>query len=507
MAQHRFLLLATMAALLCILAGTAQAEYVYEAWRGGDFGYPSWVAVNPTDGSCWVADSEDGCVVHLARNGPELSRIWGISGPLSVNPADGSCWVADGPNGQVVHLGKDGAELWRGGSFSQPQSVSVNPTDGSCWVCDDLPGNDEVVHLSADGSELWRGGSFRLAYRVAVDASDGSCWVADRWGDEVVHLAEDGAELWRGDDFAGPQSLSVSPTDGSCWVADEWADEVIRLAADGSELWRRGGFENPASVSVNPTDASCWVADRYDDTVVHLAEDGTELWRGEGFDWPECVSVNASDGSCWVGERYSHQVVHLVVYTSPPVFDDVQPGFWAFEEIMGCYEADIVGGYGTTCYEPTFAVSRDQMAVFISRSICTPTGEAGMADYVPPDNPTFSDVPTDYWAYKYIEYCVANDVVQGLDSVTYGPANIVTRDQMAVFISRAATGCDDSVPEGPAEASFGDVPTDHWAYKHVEYCVAQSIAGGYGDGLYHPEYPVTRDQMAVFICRAFDLPT
>jgi hypothetical protein len=28
---------------------------------------------------------------------------------------------------------------------------------------------------------------------------------------------------------------------------------------------------------------------------------------------------------------------------------------------------------------------------------------------------------------------------------------------------------------------------------------------GYGDGLYHPERPVTRDQMAVYIARAFEL--
>jgi len=32
------------------------------------------------------------------------------------------------------------------------------------------------------------------------------------------------------------------------------------------------------------------------------------------------------------------------------------------------------------------------------------------------------------------------------------------------------------------------------------------VAGGYPDGLYHPEDVVTRDQVAVFICRAFGLP-
>ena len=29
---------------------------------------------------------------------------------------------------------------------------------------------------------------------------------------------------------------------------------------------------------------------------------------------------------------------------------------------------------------------------------------------------------------------------------------------------------------------------------------------GYDDGYYYPENPITRDQMTVFIARAFDLP-
>jgi hypothetical protein len=78
---------------------------------------------------------------------------------------------------------------------------------------------------------------------------------------------------------------------------------------------------------------------------------------------------------------------------------------------------------------------------------------------------------------------------------------------MAVFISRAVAGGDGNVPDGPAEATFDDVPTDYWAYKYVEYCVAENIVQGYDPVTYGPLVPVTRDQMAVFIARAFGLPT
>ncbi len=161
-----------------------------------------------------------------------------------------------------------------------------------------------------------------------------------------------------------------------------------------------------------------------------------------------------------------------------------------------------MGGYPNGLYRPANQVTRDQMSVFISRSL------AGGDESVPdgPSTATFDDVPTDHWAYKYVEYCVAEGVVGGYDPVTYGPTGTVSRDQMSVFISRAVAGGDENVPDGPTTATFDDVPTDHWAYKYVEYCVDNSIVSGYDPVTYAPTIIVTRDQMAVFICRGFELP-
>jgi hypothetical protein len=79
---------------------------------------------------------------------------------------------------------------------------------------------------------------------------------------------------------------------------------------------------------------------------------------------------------------------------------------------------------------------------------------------------------------------------------------------MAVFIARAHAGGEDMVPPGPVSPRFADVTRDGpwaWCYDAVEYIAAEGIASGYGDG-YHPERVCTRDQMAVFVCRAFGLP-
>lgn len=177
-------------------------------------------------------------------------------------------------------------------------------------------------------------------------------------------------------------------------------------------------------------------------------------------------------------------------------------GFWAFSEIEACLAAGIVSGYPDGTYRPTLEVTRDQMAVYISRAL------AGGDSLVPtgPETATFPDVPTGYWAFKYVEYAVSNEVVEGYGDGTYGPALAVTRDQMAVFVARAMAGGDSAVPPAPTTASFPDVLTDHWAFKYVEYIHDEGVVSGYEDGTYRPATIVTRDQMAVYVQRAFALP-
>ncbi len=199
----------------------------------------------------------------------------------------------------------------------------------------------------------------------------------------------------------------------------------------------------------------------------------------------------------WVQERLRDGSVGVHTFT------DVPSDFWAWEYVEAAVENGVVQGFPDGTYQPSWIVSRDQMAVYVARAL------AGGDGNVPPGPGTgsFSDVPTDHWAYKYIEYCSdpAQDVVQGFPDETYGPELSVDRGTMAVYIGRAIAGGDSFfdtyVP--PATASFPDVPTGFWSYAYIEYIKGEGVTGGYLDGLYHPEYLVGRDQMAVYVSRAF----
>jgi len=197
------------------------------------------------------------------------------------------------------------------------------------------------------------------------------------------------------------------------------------------------------------------------------------------------------------------------------VFSDIPLGFWARDHIYATARAGIVQGYPEGDYKPDLAVTRDQMAVYIARAMAG--GDAHVPD-AECSRPPFTDVPCDQWARKYIAYAVSRGVVEGYPEGDYGPEEIVTRDQMAVYVARSIAtpvgeaGLADYVPADPR--NFPDVPNTgfgpdgsdpFWAYKHIEYCVEQGVVNGYDDGLYHPDWVVTRDQMAVYVARAFGL--
>jgi hypothetical protein len=121
-------------------------------------------------------------------------------------------------------------------------------------------------------------------------------------------------------------------------------------------------------------------------------------------------------------------------------------------------------------------------------------------------NGTFSDVGWDHWALLPVEQTFENGIVQGYPDGTYRPSNVVDRGQMAVYMARALADGDAHVPTGPAEPTFSDVLTDHWAYKYVEYACDQNVVVGYPDGTYRPDNPVDRGQMAVYVARAMVAP-
>jgi len=404
--------------------------------------------------------------------------------------------------------------VWTG----EPTSTTDGGTNGIVL-------RTHLHHFAADGGLLWGGDSLGWASAFALDPSDGSLWIpTDSVGGSSVvslqRLSPTGALLGtypRPDLFATNEVLgmAVNPTDGSVYTTAAItgvSSNVARMNQDGTIQWTNTDFITASNLVLDQRDASLWVTDAGDpytvpigegSALVHLAADGTEVWRSESYA-PASMALDPLDGSVWFTDRLTDSSRQIVHSGRPPIFEDVPWRNWASGAITACARAGIVSGYPDGLYHPEIVVTRDQMAVFVARALAggdaaVPTG---------PATPTFPDVPATgdgSWAYKYVEYCVSQGLVGGYPDGNYWPLIHLDRGQMAVFIARAMVGGEGNVPPPPGVASFADVPVGFWAFPHVEYLASQDIVHGYGDGLYHPEYLCTRDQMAAFIARAFHL--
>lgn len=114
---------------------------------------------------------------------------------------------------------------------------------------------------------------------------------------------------------------------------------------------------------------------------------------------------------------------------------------------------------------------------------------------------TFSDVPTDHWAYSFIETIASNNITAGCGGGIYCPNQPVTRAQIAVFLERGMHGGSFS-PPGPTGNVFLDVGANDFAASFIEQFFLDGITAGCGNNNYCPHATVTRDQMAVFLLRA-----
>jgi DNA-binding beta-propeller fold protein YncE len=493
-----------------------------EMWRRGGFYSPVYLSVDSSDGSCWVGDPQDHKFVHLAADGQWLWEDTNFSMPtaVSANTADGSCWVGDSNLGQIVHFTGAGVELWRGGYITSPAAVSVDISDGSCWVlCSEGIGSSResrVLLLSHDGAELLHEGGFSQLYGVSANSSDGSCWVIDDFGRTAKHLLRDGTVAAEVGGFSELHSISVNPTDGSWWTCDDSLGTVGHYAADGPQLWQGSGFGYPMSVAADETDGSCWVLSSQ---AIHLAEDGTVLWQREGGD---SLAINPTDGSYWVGRGAIAALGDLAYYAADGT-ELWQIGSLDFVNSISanpidgtCWVANNrpyktasrvlhVGPDGTVLSEND-SVSLASVSVDPGDGSCW-VEDSGNGQVVHLVVVRFDDVPLSHWAFDQIAACAYGGIVAGYPNGTYHPSGPVTRDQMAVYISRALAGGDAQIPTGPAQPTFPDVTPDYWAYKHVEYAASEQIVTGYPDGLYHPGDEIDRAQMAVFIARAIATPT
>ncbi len=246
----------------------------------------SSVAIDPTDGSLWVADRSIDAIIHFGTNGTELARL-PITDPTDIVVDGDTLWV--GRRYALTHFSKDGGLLADITGFSYtPTGLAVDSSAGVIWVADRY--NDRVVRIDRavpSGYDIGKARGFHSVVTGFDDpldialAADGSVWVSDLYHREVVHLAADGSTLARIKGFSSPSSLVMGQD--VLWVANYAT--VVRLAAtvaDGYDISTDTGshmlvegFSEVTDVAIDSSSGDVWVIDQSAQKVTRFAADGT----------------------------------------------------------------------------------------------------------------------------------------------------------------------------------------------------------------------------------------
>ena len=88
----------------------------------------------------------------------------------------------------------------------------------------------------------------------------------------------------------------------------------------------------------------------------------------------------------------------------------------------------------------------------------------------------------------------------GCAPASYCPDAQLTRAEMAALLLRAKHGPGWAPPD-PTGNVFSDVLVGHWASGYIEALAAEGITNGCAPGLFCPDRPVIRAEMAAFLLR------
>lgn len=109
----------------------------------------------------------------------------------------------------------------------------------------------------------------------------------------------------------------------------------------------------------------------------------------------------------------------------------------------------------------------------------------------------FVDVSKGTWFYPYVETVYYNDLMTGKDATHFAPGEKLARAQFATILYRM-----EGEPDVDISSNFADVPSNIWYTDAVLWANSIGVVNGYSStGLFGPNDPINREQMAVMMYR------
>lgn len=113
---------------------------------------------------------------------------------------------------------------------------------------------------------------------------------------------------------------------------------------------------------------------------------------------------------------------------------------------------------------------------------------------MPSTSNVFYDVAQGAWYYDAVQYVTQSGLMTGGSDKQFAPNTILSRAQVVQILYALAGG-----PTVSASNDFADLNRGDWYADAVSWATANGVVSGMGKGMFGPNAPLTREQLALIL--------
>lgn len=200
-----------------------------------------------------------------------------------------------------------------------------------------------------------------------------------------------------------------------------------------------------------------------------------------------------SDGQTIVTMKRPGNSLYAVVKSSQ-TFDDVK-AHWAKPDVELLASKGVIQGVTVSAFAPDAAITRAEFAALLVRAMGLNEDGASSA--------TFKDIAPGSWYAGSVGAAAKTGLINGFEDATFRPSERITREQMAVMLTRAMTFAGTVADvDLKALAGFADAnQVSVWSQDAVSQAIHAGIVKGLTATTFGPKADATRAEAAVMLKR------